>query len=712
MVGLSVSRLVNVTINLSPLAAARRGFGTLLIAGDSDVINPVERIRAYTSLETVATDFGLEAPEYEAASLYFGQSPRPRLLNIGRYVRVASSGQLNGGILSTTEKLIAQWTPITSGGFKITIDGVLKSLSGLNFSAQTNLNGIAAIIDAALTGATCEYDGSKFIITSDTTGAGDKASGTLTFTANPSYGVQSDNTIELTGLPSPGDTVTIQGTLVTFVGSSPVGNQVLIGSDEEDTAANLQTFLENSADVNLALMTYGTIGAITTITARLFGVAGDSYTLAKSGVNITIGGATFSGGVDPDTIEINGVTFTYVNTLPGDEEILVGATKEITATNTRTVLAASEDPDVILADYSVISNILTIEYATPGTDGNAFSLDEDSAGITKSGAFLSGGVVASTVSYAIAPDAGTDISAQLKLTEDEASTPIPGFDAETPVECALAMANFSANWYGLMFAASVQPTDDQAVDVGELIQGLSVSRIFGSTITDTDVLDALVEDDLASRLSDLNYTRSFVQYSENSYAIASFFGRAFSVNFAANRSTITLMYKQEPGVVAEELTETQAQTLQAKRCNVFVEYDNDTAIIQYGVMSGQAYFDEIHGLDWFQNAVQNECYNLLYQSATKIPQTDAGSNQIVNTIGAVCNEAINNGLAAPGVWNADGFGQLQRGDYLKSGFYIYAEPISLQSQSTREQRIAPPITVALKLAGAIQAIDVIVNVNR
>ena len=120
-------------------------------------------------------------------------------------------------------------------------------------------------------------------------------------------------------------------------------------------------------------------------------------------------------------------------------------------------------------------------------------------------------------------------------------------------------------------------------------------------------------------------------------------------------------------MVAEGLTETQAQALASKRCNVFVRYDNDTAILQEGVMANGAFFDEVHGLDWLQNAIQTECYNLLYQSKTKIPQTDAGVNQIVTTISKVLAEAVNNGLVAPGTWNADGFGQLQRGDYLPSG---------------------------------------------
>jgi hypothetical protein len=208
------------------------------------------------------------------------------------------------------------------------------------------------------------------------------------------------------------------------------------------------------------------------------------------------------------------------------------------------------------------------------------------------------------------------------------------------------------------------------------------------------------------------YRQSFCQYSQNPYAIASFFGRGFTVNFAASNTTITLMFKQEPGVTGEDLDFNQALTLKNKRCNVFVDYVNDTVIIQYGVMSGPAYFDEIHGLDWLQNAIQTAVYNVLYTSSTKIPQTDSGVNKLVNAIDGVCGQAVNNGLVAPGVWNADGFGNLNTGDYLKTGYYIYAQPVALQSQSDREARMSPPIQVAVKLAGAIQSVDVLVDVNR
>lgn len=487
---LSVSRLVRVLINLSPLAAARRSFGVLCLAGDSTVIDGLERIRSYSDIDGVVADFGTSAPEYLAAALYFGQTPKPATLMIGRYLHTATAAMAKGSILTAAQQLLSTWTAITSGGFQITVDAVSKSLTGLDFSGAANLNAVAAIIDTALSGASVAWNGSQFIVTSGTTGT------------------------------------------------------------------------------------------------------------------------------------------------------------------------------------------------------------------------------SSAVSFATAPVSGTDISAMLKLTSGLALPLVPGYAAETPVQCAAALAAKSTAWYGLQFAASVQPTDDESIAVSGLIEASSIKRIYGVTITSTSVLDSTVTSDLATRMKAGAYKQSFCQYSANPYAIASMFGRAFSTNFNANRSTITMMYKQEPSVVAESLTNAQADALQAKRCNVFVSYVNDTTIIQYGVMSGPAWFDEIHGLDWFQDAIQNACYNLLYTSTTKIPQTDTGVNQFVNAISGVCDEAVNNGLVAPGTWNADGFGQLVYGQYLKEGYYIYAQPIALQSQADRETRVAPPIQTAIKLAGAIQELDVLVSVNR
>jgi len=254
--------------------------------------------------------------------------------------------------------------------------------------------------------------------------------------------------------------------------------------------------------------------------------------------------------------------------------------------------------------------------------------------------------------------------------------------------------------------------DADHLAVAAYIQAAALAHVYGVSTTSTQVLDSTVTNDIASELKAGLYTRSFCQYSAIPYAVASFFGRAFTVNFAANNSPITLMYKQEPGVVPETLTSQQANTLIAKRCNFFVNYNNGTAILQNGVMSGPAFFDEIHGTDWLQNNIQTNVWNLLYTSPTKVPQTDPGTHLIVTTVEASCAAAVNNGLVAPGQWNSAGFGTLKQGDFLPKGYYVYAPPVASQAQADREARKSVPIQVAVKLAGAIHSVDVIVNVNR
>lgn len=606
---LSVSRLIRVSVNVGAAPAVGRSFNTLMIAGDSNVISGAERFRSYSNINDVESDFGLTAPETLAAELYFSQNPQPTSLMVGRWLATATSGFNLGAILTPAQQVLSLWTAISSGGFRISVDGAAnQAVTGLNFSSVTNLNGVATVINGVLTGAICSWTGSGFKITSNSTGPGAFAAGT----------------ISLTGQPSANDTFTVFGTVVTFVASSPIGNQVVIGSSSAITLANLLTFLQQSLDTNISQANYANnSGLIITATDKTAGTAGNSLTLAKSGTNLAVSGATLSGGTQP-----------------------------------------------------------------------------------------------SSIGYAIAPASGTDISTMLGLTSTTSQALVSGYASETPAVCAAALATASTIWYGLMFASTTAVTSAQSLAVAAFVEALDVTRMFGVTTQDTGALSALVTNDLASLLSAGNYKQSFAQYSSSTpYVVASMFGRMFSVDFTAQNSTIELMYKQMPGVVAESLTNAQANVLQSKNCNVFVGYDNDTSIIQYGTVASGDFIDEIWGLDWFQNAVQTAAYNLFFTAQTKIPQTDAGQNQLTNACASVCGNqpggAVWNGLAGPGIWNSTTvFGSLQNGQFLPLGYYIFAPSVNLQSEADRVQRIAPPTQIALKLAGAFQEADVIVTVNQ
>lgn len=487
--GLSVARIVDVDVSFAPQAVPVINFDTLLVMGDSDVIDTGEGIREYNSIEEVADDFLTTSPEYLAAVLFFGQSPQPDTLFIGRWARTATSGILVGGTLTPAQQLLSNWTGITTGSFRVTVDGgSAQDVTGLNFSAVTNLNGVATAINAVLTGAVAAWDGEKFTIKSNSTGA------------------------------------------------------------------------------------------------------------------------------------------------------------------------------------------------------------------------------TSTLSALSAVGSGADISAQLRGTTATLSRNVAGIAAETPVAGVTRLDG--RGWYAVMFAASTMPIDADYLAVSGYVQATSDPHMLGITAQATAVLDPAATSDIASQAALADYTRTVIQYSSTSaYAIASEFGRAFTVDFTGSNTTITEKFKKQPGVTPEILTATQASALAAKRCNVYALYNNGASIVQEGVMSGLAYFDEIHGTDALANGLQTAIFNVLYTSP-KVPQTDPGVHRLLTAGEGVLSQYVQNGLIAPGVWNAAGFGTLSDGDYLPKGWYSYASSVDVQSQADREARISPLLQYAIKLAGAIHFANVLVNVNR
>ncbi|HGW1779357.1 TPA: DUF3383 family protein [Klebsiella pneumoniae] len=287
-------------------------------------------------------------------------------------------------------------------------------------------------------------------------------------------------------------------------------------------------------------------------------------------------------------------------------------------------------------------------------------------------------------------------------------------EVETLLEAVNALMDYNV-WYGLHLAVpeADYPDDATIITISAAIEASTVSRIFGITTDAATILDAATTTDLASKLKAAKYSRTFIQYSTSSrYAALSAFARAFTVDFTGSNTTITLKFKQEPGITYETLGTSQANNLEAKNCNVYVYYENDTAILEQGVMSNGDFFDERHGLDWLQNAVQTADFNTLYTSTTKIPQTDAGTTTRIANIELVLDKAVQNGLFAPGKWTGGPMGQLNTGDMLTKGYYTWAENVDDQLQVDREARKGVPIQVAGKLAGAVHYGSVAITVVR
>lgn len=480
---LPVSRVVSVTVSMSPTAAAGRNFGAMLMLGASDVIDTDERMRVYSSIDDIATDFGTDAPEYLGAQAFFAQSPQPSTCYVGRWAKTATSGLIKGRILAQSQQEISLFQSIEDGAFDVTIDGSVVNVTSVNLSSASNINAVASAVTEKLQSkGTCLWMGDRFVIRSATTGT------------------------------------------------------------------------------------------------------------------------------------------------------------------TSTV--------------STISN--------------------------------------------------TGLSAQMGL--DSGTTLVNGAQAESLEDALVTLLDYPS-WYGLYLCEDCE--DDDIIAAANLIQAASPSRIMAFTTADTAELDGAREDTLCSKLKSSGINRAIAVYTSSGQAAgASVLGRMATVNFNGSNTTITLKFKQLPGVPAENLRTSHADSLKDKNCNVFAAYQNDTSILQEGITCGGWFIDETHGLDWLQDAVQTAVWNLLYTSTTKIGQDEAGSTAIVSCISRVLDQAVTNGLVAPGVWQGEEFGELSRGDTLSTGYYVYIQPLAEQLQADREARKAPPVQIAVKLRGAIHFVDVSIIVNR
>ena len=653
--GLSVSRLIRVSMTLSPTGAAFANLNSVLFLGDSPVINVVERIRSYGSIEDVGADFSGTDPEYLAALLFFAQNPQPTQLFIGRWASSATSGFNIGGPLTAAQQAIGLWTAITNGSFDISIDGAVHKILSLNFSAQTNLNGVAAVISANLPDTAAS--------------AAVQAPG----------GSSTHNYV-------PADTITLAG------GTSSVAAILTVVSTQVVSAT---VVAGGTGGTNGVQTVTGTTGTGTKFQA-LVTIAGGIVTAVNS---ISVAGAYTANPAVLTAEPVTGASLTGC-TLNVKMGVL---TASVSTAGTYTVLPANP---VAQASSSGAGTGATFNMTWDGLGGAVCTWTGSQFVITSNTTGVN-----SAVGYATTDGSGTDISAQLGLTAATGSSIIGGIAAETFAHAISVLDAGTTYWYGLL-PATPTVVDADLIAAAAYIQAASKPHLFGFTTNEASALVANLSTDIGSVLKAAGYTRTFAQWSNTAYAAASMFGRILTTNLQANNTMITLAYKNEPGITPDGLTDANANVLDTKRYNYFAQFQNNTAIIVNGWCCATNFIDEIFGADAFANDLQTTAWNALYTTPTKVPQTDAGNQIIANALAGSCNRYVNNGFIAPGTWNSAGFGQLVTGQYLPKGWYIFTPPIASQPENIRGQRISVPFQIAAKLAGAIQSVDISVVIER
>lgn len=329
--------------------------------------------------------------------------------------------------------------------------------------------------------------------------------------------------------------------------------------------------------------------------------------------------------------------------------------------------------------------------ATCVYDGSRFLINSGTTGITSTISFLS----------AVDPAVGTDISSLLQMLQGE-GTKTDGVDAETITASLNAIQNINTDWYGLMFTKEirdgVQINGEDAVVAAAAWCEARV-KVFGNTSNDLDVLDSVTTNDIASTLKLASYRRTMTTFSSypDQYPSASILGRAFTVNFNQPDSTLTLKFKQMPGITVEDLTVSEKGVLDSKKANALIDVGGSFMFAESFMASG-VFFDEVHGIDWLQNAIETNVFGYLLTRTTKVPYTNKGTAAIEQQVIKALDEAVRNGLIAPG--------ETIDGEFLATGYKTVVLDVADINQSDVEARHYPGLSFVVLGAGAIHSVQI------
>lgn len=176
----SITNVINVALIPEGQLAQRDNMNTVaVLTSETGVITSAERFRSYRDAAAVEADFGTASITTQYAQTVFGTRPNPinfgGSLIIGLHRAVAETVPATAATLRSTQlveaTIISQLQTITDGSFNITVDATPVVAASLDFSAVTTLDGVAAVLDTAITGAVVSHNNGYLTVTSSTTGA-------------------------------------------------------------------------------------------------------------------------------------------------------------------------------------------------------------------------------------------------------------------------------------------------------------------------------------------------------------------------------------------------------------------------------------------------------------------------------------------------------------------------------------------------------------
>ena len=320
--------------------------------------------------------------------------------------------------------------------------------------------------------------------------------------------------------------------------------------------------------------------------------------------------------------------------------------------------------------------------------------------------------VLSLIDFAADPGSGTFVGNILALADGTGAATVQGADSSVIAletkEAAITALKAEINVKGFVFIDN--PTDEESKDLAEYAQAnsvLSYDVFSASTNLEIDPTNAVWD----IKLSGLTNYRMLFSAAGNRKLAVGYMARAHVVNFSAENSALTMHLKEIRGVAAEAYSQTDVTAAKAVGLDLYTTIKDVAVTLTSGAND---FMDNRYNIIAFIDAVQTDMFNLLKQTGTKIPQTTPGVNKLVDQGEKTTRGFVRAGVFAPGTWTSpDRFGVEEVFDRSidQFGFYWLAGRLSDQSQADRQDRKSPVLQAAVKNAGAIHSVSVIINFN-
>jgi hypothetical protein len=317
----------------------------------------------------------------------------------------------------------------------------------------------------------------------------------------------------------------------------------------------------------------------------------------------------------------------------------------------------------------------------------------------------------SLLTFITDPGTGTFIGSIVGLAQGTGAVLTQGaaaavLTAESKVD-AITEIKAQTNIFGGMFID--KPTSIEAKALAEWAQANNtlVYDVFSDAANLVVNVTNVVWD---IKLSSLTNYRMLFSTAANRKLASAYMARTHTVNFNAENSALTMHLKELP-VTAESYTEGQITAAKTVGLDLYTTIKLTPIILTSGAND---FVDNRYNLIGYVDALQTDLFNLLKQTSTKIAQIVRGVNQLIDQAEKTTRGFVRAGVFAPGTWSSpDTFGDLDtfNRNIEQNGFYFLAGRLSDQPQADRQARKSPVLQGAVKNAGAIHSVDVIINFN-